>query len=244
MYSNIAKSFNPPLRNPYYFIRRELLKKISFYAPQLSGKLLDFGCGEKPYKSLFNNATEYIGLDFENEGHSHKNEQIDFFYDGKKIPFNDESFDSVFASEVFEHIFNLHEILPELNRVLKLKGKMLITCPFVWNEHEIPHDYARYTRFALKDLLEKSGFEIIKIDKSGDFSMTLHQMKMVYLSEHILQAIPIIGKIKFISSNIRPIVIFLKNGYFLLKHKIMPKRYDFYLNNIILVAKVKNYNAL
>lgn len=239
MYSEIPKGFNPPLRSPYYFIRRELLKKVATYAPQLSGKLLDFGCGEKPYKSLFKNTTEYIGLDFENEGHSHKNEQIDFFYDGKKIPFENESFDCIFTSEVFEHVFNLPEILPELNRVLKLDGKILITCPFVWNEHEIPHDFARYTRFALKDLLEKNGFKILVIDKAGDFAMTLHQMKMVYLSEHLFQAIPIIGKIKFISTNIRPIIIYFRNSWFLLKHKIMPKRYDFYLNNIIVAFKEK-----
>lgn len=237
MYSAIPKGFNPPLRSPYYFIRRELLKKVATYAPQLSGKLLDFGCGEKPYKSLFKNVTDYIGLDFENEGHSHKNEQIDFFYDGKKIPFDNESFDSIFTSEVFEHVFNLPEILPELNRILKVDGKILITCPFVWNEHEIPHDYARYTRFALEDLLKKNGFSVLKIDKCGDFAMALHQMKIVYLSEHRLQALPVLGKLKFFTSNIRPIIVTIKNACFILKHKILPKRYDFYLNNVVLAIK-------
>ena len=69
MFNQIPKGFNPPLRSPYYFIRIELLKKVAEYATQLQGKLLDFGCGQKPYKSLFTNVSEYIGLDFENEGH-------------------------------------------------------------------------------------------------------------------------------------------------------------------------------
>jgi SAM-dependent methyltransferase len=131
----------------------------------------------------------------------------------------------------------LSEILQELNRVLKPKGKILITCPFVWNEHEVPHDYARYTQFALKNLLEKNGFEIINLDKSGDFATALHQMRMVYLSEHRINAFPLIGKIKFISTNIRPLIIFLNNLYFKIKRPLLPKRLDFYLNNIVLAEK-------
>lgn len=234
---SITKEFNPPLRSPYYFIRKSLLEKIKQYCKELDGNLLDFGCGSKPYKSFFNHCSSYVGVDFENVGHSHKNEQIDFFYDGKTLPFDNDSFDSVIASEVFEHVFNLDEILKELNRVLKMNGKMLVTCPFVWNEHEVPHDYARYTQFALKHLFEKNGFEVLTIDKSGDFYTTLHQMKMVYVSSNLLPAIPVIGRIKFITSNLRPIIIFVRNGFFKLFRLIMPKRYDLYLNNIFIVQK-------
>ena len=236
-FSSIPKGFNPPLRSPYYFIRTELLKKVNQYSKELTGNLLDFGCGSKPYKSLFSKVETYIGVDFENIGHPHLNEQIDFFYDGKKFPFENEKYDSIFTSEVFEHIFNLEEIIPELNRVLKPNGKILITCPFVWNEHEVPHDYARYTQFALRNLLEKNGFEILVIDKSGDFYMTLHQLKMVYLSDQLLIAVPVIGKIKFITTNIRPIILFIRNGWFKILHSIMPKRFDLYLNNIVLAKK-------
>ena len=132
-----------------------MYKKIRQFAPQLQGRLLDFGCGTKPYRGLFTNVSEYIGLDFENEGHSHRNENIDVMYDGKTIPFADKHFDSVFSSEVFEHIFNLEQMIPELNRVMKKGAKLFVTCPFVWNEHELPNDYARYTQFALRHLLEK-----------------------------------------------------------------------------------------
>ena len=53
---------------------------------------MDFGCGSKPYKSLFN-VEEYLGVDYYNEGHPHENEQIDVFYDGKNLPFPDNYFD-------------------------------------------------------------------------------------------------------------------------------------------------------
>ena len=69
-------NFNPSLSHPLYFIRKGLFNKISLYAPQLSGNLLDFGCGEKPYESLFTNVSSYTGLDYNSEGHSQANGQV------------------------------------------------------------------------------------------------------------------------------------------------------------------------
>lgn len=237
MQQKVPKAFRPGLNNPFYFIRGALLKKLQYYAPQLSGKLLDFGCGSKPYQALFTNVSAYTGLDYEGEGHSHANENVDVFYDGKKIPFENETFDSVFSSEVFEHIFNIDEILPELKRVMKKEGKLLITCPFTWHEHEVPVDYARYTQFALKHLLEKNGFTILSLDKSGDFTSAIYQMKMVYVSEHFIPAIPMLGKSKFFRTSIAPGLYFLMNSWYSFKHWLFPKRKDWYLNNIVLAQK-------
>lgn len=74
--------------NPFYFTRKRLFKGVRGLAPTLSGRLLDFGCGSKPYKRLFVNATEYIGVDIENEGHDHRTEEVDVYYDGKVLPFD------------------------------------------------------------------------------------------------------------------------------------------------------------
>src|SRR5688572_30550100 len=230
MSKQVPKAFRPGLNNPFYFIRRALLGKVQEYAPQLQGKLLDFGCGSKPYESLFTGVSEYIGLDYEGEGHSHRDEQVDVFYDGKHIPFPDQTFDSVFSSEVIEHIFNSEVILPELNRVMKGGARILITCPFAWPEHEIPVDYARYTRFALRHLLEMNGFTILALDKSGDFSKAIYQMKMVYLSEHLIPAIPLLGRSKFFRVSIAPGIYFLANSWYSFKHWLLPKRKDWYLN--------------
>jgi len=234
----VSKKFKPSFSSPYYFIRKSLYKKIRQFAPQLQGKLLDFGCGNKPYKGLFTNISEYIGLDFENEGHSHRDENIDVMYDGKTIPFADQHFDSVFTSEVFEHIFNLEEIIPELNRVMKKGAKLFITCPFVWNEHELPNDYARYTQFALKHLLEKNGFKLLVQDKSGDFTMASYQMRMVYFNEHLIPAFPLFGKLKFFRVNIPPVINPILNAWYSLWHWLLPKRKDWYLNNIVLAEKL------
>jgi len=234
----VSKQFKPSRANPFYFIRRSLYEKIKQLAPELDGRLLDFGCGSKPYQSLFVNVSEYIGLDYDSEGHSHASENIDVIYDGKKIPFDDEHFDSVFSSEVFEHIFNLEEIIPEIKRVMKRQGKILITCPFVWNEHEVPIDFARYTQFALKHLLEKNGFEVLILDKSGDFTMAVYQMRMVYFNQHFIPSFPLFGKLKFFRTNVPPLINPILNLWFSFWHRVLPKRRDLYLNNIVLAKKL------
>ena len=71
--------------NPFYFARKGLYENISKLISKLNGKLLDIGCGTKPYKNLCQ-VDEYIGLEIDDEGNrNHKN--ADVFYDGKTIPF-------------------------------------------------------------------------------------------------------------------------------------------------------------
>jgi len=80
-----------------------------------------------------------------------------------------------------EHVFNPDQVLKELNRVLKKDGKILITAPFAWFEHEIPYDYARYSSFGLKDLLTRNGFKIITTEKTTSYFETVVQLFIAYL---------------------------------------------------------------
>lgn len=217
--------------NPYYFIRRGISRGIVTNAEYLKGKLLDFGCGSKPYKDLIP-AKEYIGLDIEQVGHSHKNEQIDVYYDGRNLPFDDNHFDVVFSSEVFEHIFNLDEIICELYRVLKVNGYIFITLPFVWDEHEIPYDYARYTSFGIKYLLERRGFKIVKITKIGNYLEVMFQMLAAYVSQSIL---PLRVRKLLSPVFVAPIIML---GIILAK--ILPLNSNLFLNNIVLAQKLSS----
>ncbi len=232
-------NFNPSISNSYYLIRRSILKGIFENKNFMTGKLLDFGCGSKPYKPVFLKVTDYIGLDFYNEGHSHQNEEIDFFYDGKKIPFDKDTFDSILSTEVFEHIFNLEELLAELNRVLKLNGFILITCPFVYPEHETPFDYARYTQFALKYLLEKNGFEITVMDKKGNLIETICQQLIIY-SGNFLRFFGPLQRSTIFTHFYTSIVAFYLNMFAKTVGKIIPSSYHLYSTNVVVAKKIKS----
>lgn len=230
---NIRYIFNPNITFPGYFVRHRLVEGICKYADKMNGTMLDFGCGSKPYKSLFN-VEKYVGLDYEGAGHSHVGEQIEYFYDGKKIPFEDNIFDSVFTTEVFEHVFNLTEILPEINRVMKKDALILITCPFAIAEHETPVDFARYSSFGLKHLMETNGFEIIAQEKLGNSIEVITQFWLSYLDIHItthLKRIPLLGTLfEIINSTVL-------NLFAIGFGKIFPKGKELYLNNLILCKK-------
>ena len=74
--------------NPNYFSRKGLFRYLRKEAPFLRGRLLDFGCGRKPWRHLFH-VDEYIGVDIETSGHDHQDSMIDIFYDGQTLPFRE-----------------------------------------------------------------------------------------------------------------------------------------------------------
>jgi SAM-dependent methyltransferase len=55
---------------------------------------------------------------------------------------------------VLEAIFEPKCFLKELTRVLKPGGYALFTVPFIWDEHDQPNDFARYSSFALSTYLK------------------------------------------------------------------------------------------
>ena len=218
------------LFNPFFIIRRGLYRSIAALSGSMRGRLLDFGCGSKPYRALFR-VDEYIGTDIEISGHDHANEDIDVYYDGHHLPFDDVSFDSIFSSEVLEHIFNLPEILDELYRVLKPGGHMLITVPFVWDEHEIPYDFARYTSFGLAHILKEKGFEPVAARKTTDYVATLFQMWNAYVYQHIFPQHKI-ARIALTPVFIMPVTLL---GLFL--SWLLPGNRNFFHNNVMIVCK-------
>lgn len=232
--SKVSKEFNPNITNVAYLIRRRLLLSISKYIHELNGSVMDFGCGSKPYKSLFS-ITEYVGVDFKGQGHSHENEIIDVYYDGISLPFEDNRFDGIFSSEVFEHVFNLEHIITELNRVLKPGGKMMVTCPFAICEHEAPNDFARYTSYGFKDLLTRNGFEIVHFEKAGSAVETISQLFISYFYTFVIRRI--FGKIPIVRTAVHWLVVPLMNILAILFNIILPKGPDLYMNNVVLVVK-------
>jgi SAM-dependent methyltransferase len=223
------QSFQPGLPglffNPFFFIRRNLYTHIRRVAPLLKGRLLDFGCGRKPYENLFS-VSEYVGLDMEQTGHNHRNSKVDVFYDGKHIPFPDESFDALFCSEVLEHVFDPELVLPEIRRVLKRDATALLTVPFCWNEHEVPFDYARYSTFGIKHLLEKHGFEVLEVQRSGNFVQVNFQLWALYFYE-LFKGLGTLGKL------LSMLFIIPINVVGSLLRMLLPKNDSLYFNSII-----------
>jgi SAM-dependent methyltransferase len=167
------------LFNPFFLARRRLRSSMQALAQELSGRLLDVGCGTMPYRALFM-VDEYVGLDIDSET-TRRRAVADVLYDGTRFPFNDGRFDAVLCNQVLEHVFNPDMFVNEIRRVLTPGGRLLLTVPFIWDEHEQPWDYARYSSFGLRALLEKHGFKVLRHEKLLDDVSVLFQLLNAYL---------------------------------------------------------------
>lgn len=177
--------FNPDILgvfiSPTYLVRRSLIQNIATQADHITGRVLDIGCGSKPYQPLFKNVTEYIGMEYDTPENRKRN-GVDVFYDGETFPFPDDSFDSVLATEVLEHVFNPDLFLSEIHRVLKKKtGILFLSCPLMWMEHQRPYDYGRYTSFGITRILKKQAFEILWQGRTVSGGAAIFQLIASYI---------------------------------------------------------------
>jgi SAM-dependent methyltransferase len=215
--------------NPYYFARKGLEIHVRDLASHMTGKTLDVGCGSKPYQKLCP-SSDYIGLELDSE-ENRATKSADCFYDGHRIPFEDASFDSVLCNQVLEHVFDPDELLLEIKRILKPGGKLLITVPFLWNEHEEPLDFARYSSYGLKYLLQKQGFEILESRKSVNDIRVVFQLFNLFLNQKIKTANG------YLNLLLRILLLSPVNILGALLARITPRCENLYLDNVLLARK-------
>lgn len=143
------------------------------------GDLLDAGCGTQPFRTMLEEQVErYVALDIEA-----RSDDVDYIADVEDMAVvPTASMDTVLCSEVLEHVPHPATAAGELARVLKPGGALIVTVPFMARLHEEPHDYFRYTRHGLRQLLVEAGFEIDEIVETGSlFSFLGHQVSVVLL---------------------------------------------------------------
>lgn len=231
---SVHPDFNPGILHPLHLTRSGLYAAFRNLIPQLTGKMMDFGCGLKPYEAMFT-VDDYVGVDYKGDGPTYSHHKVDVFYDGHTLPFEGDHFDSIFSSEVFEHVFNLPEIMKELHRVLKPGGLILVSCPFAFGEHEAPADYARYTSFAIKSLFTSHGFEVVHYEKTGSFIEAIVQQRIAYWDRHVISRIAGIPVLRTIA---RVIIFGGNNLWAALWKAVLPNSQELYLNNVILAKKL------
>jgi len=146
----------------YLFIPHRLRELMARrYCPLLEGTVLDVGCGLSQYRSMLPSAARYIGMDVT------PNSQTAIVASALHLPFGDSSIDSILCSEVLEHLPEPSDAIAEMQRVLRRGGRVYLTTPQSWGLHYEPHDYFRYTKYGLRYLFEKHGFQIEEVRQIG-----------------------------------------------------------------------------
>lgn len=132
----------------------------------VSGRVLDVGCGNQPYRLLCDGQyAQWIGLD--RNLPTQKGFPLSLKADAQHLPFPAKCFDTILAAEVLEHLPQPELFWSEIARVLKPQGHLLLSTPFLYWIHEAPYDYHRFTRHGLQSRCTRAGLEILQISPRG-----------------------------------------------------------------------------
>lgn len=155
-----------PLRFMRYHLFRieQFIKRLSLEINNPGIKVLDIGSSESPYKEYFSRAEYYSQDIIQNSKNS-----IHYIGDlNEGIPQIESSyFDYVICTQVLEHIKKPYFAFNEFYRILKPGGKLYLTTHQAFEEHMVPNDYFRFTRYGLRYLGESNGFKVIDISPHG-----------------------------------------------------------------------------
>lgn len=188
-----------------YYVRTSILEAITQNINKFNGMILDIGSGKMPYKEYIlknSNVNNYVGLDIEDSLIYDSKIRPDFTWNGVSMPFEDNSFECAFGTEVLEHCPNPEIVLKEVYRVLKQDGIFFFTVPFLWNLHEVPHDEYRYTPFSLQRHLENSRFKNVEMKALGGWHASMAQMLGLWVRRSPMSS----RKRNFLSAILKPVI--------------------------------------
>jgi SAM-dependent methyltransferase len=157
---------------------------------QVSGVVLDVGCGAQVYRNLLGKAATYRGIDtHEAKAHFGYETTDTTYFEGDEWPVADDSVDFVLCTEVLEHVPDSLSFLRRIQRCLRPGGRLLLTVPFAARWHFIPHDYWRFTPSGLDRLLKLAGFtEVVVRARGNPLTVACHKVMalpmMLLFSDH------------------------------------------------------------
>ena len=135
-------------------------------------RVLDAGAGEGRFKSAFAHA-RYTGVDLAVGDADWDYRNLDAICDLIGLPFARATFDAAICVQVLEHVPDPPRMLRQIAQVLRPGGRLFLSAPQSWPQHQKPYDFYRYTSFGIRHLLQTAGLEIESIDPIGGYFWSL-----------------------------------------------------------------------
>jgi SAM-dependent methyltransferase len=142
--------------------------------------ILDAGAGEARHRAYFKKG-RYIALDTGCGDSAWDYSRLDICGDLESIPLLDTSVDCILCMVVLEHTRKPRQVLLEFARVLRPNGTLVMVVPFLWEEHQIPHDYFRFTRYGVRTLFESSPLRLDLVSPIGGFFWLCARRSVAFL---------------------------------------------------------------
>lgn len=177
--SKTAKSSRSarPVNSSRVHLKRQMRRFARSTEPDML--VLDAGAGSAPYAELFRHA-RYETADFA-QMTGKKYARLDYVCDLEAIPVEAERYDRIVFNQVLEHVPDPTAVVAELFRVLKPGGRLFCSVPLFYAEHGVPHDFHRFTQFALRRLFGNAGFEVRQVRwMEGYFGTMSYQFQLMH----------------------------------------------------------------
>jgi SAM-dependent methyltransferase len=169
----------PQRSAPGWSIRRPLADWLRDEGRTAGGKrVLDVGCGVKPYYPFFATAAEYVGVDVQ------ENPNADLTGAVEALPVGDDSFDIVLCTQVLEHVDDPARAVRELHRVTAPGGRVLASTHGVMLYHPNPQDLWRWTHTGLERLFREGGWSNVTVTPGAGSAEALAMLTANYV--HLL----------------------------------------------------------
>jgi SAM-dependent methyltransferase len=169
----------PPLSSPTWAVRAPLARWLQEQAHAGVGgyRVLDVGCGPKPYYPFFaERASEYVGIDVV------ENPVAELRGAVEDLPVPDGSYDLVLCTQVLEHCDDPVQAIRELRRVTAPGGRVLASTHGTQVYHPSPHDYWRWTHAGLRRLFEEQAdWHSVEVTPGAGTATTLAMLLGTYV---------------------------------------------------------------
>jgi len=138
---------------------------------KVNGLSLEFGAIDRKNKTFSNFIRGQSKFEYSN---IKPNKKLNIFYSDltKKLKIKSNKYNNVLLFNVLEHLPEYRIALSQINRILKKKGKIIGSTPFIYQIHGAPKDYFRFTKEFFEFELKKQKFNNIKIQYLGNGPFT------------------------------------------------------------------------
>lgn len=173
---------SPPRSMPTYAVRAPLARWLGEEARRANEelgayRLLDIGCGEKPYEPLFAPfASSYIGVDPVENPHA----EVTGY--AEALPLDDGVADVTICIQVLEHVDDPAAVISELHRVTAPGGRVLLSTHGVMTYHPSPADHWRWTHAGLQRLFEQNAqWKSVRVIPASGTTACIGMLLSLYL---------------------------------------------------------------